>query len=527
MTDRVDAEDQVRASEARFRDFAEISSDWFWETDVEHRFTLITGDRLRELGFDTETLLGKPRWDISDADERDRVFWENHRSVLDARREFRGLEYWLTNPAGARCFCRVSGRPVFDDDGVFVGYRGVARDVTARQLAEQRVLENESLVRSVIDNSPSMIAIRDLDGRIVMANKAFADIVSGSVDDVRGRGVTDLYPDPYAREIFDHHGEVIRTGRPFMREVQIPSPRGEITVLTVRFPIRDASGDVVMVGMTSTDISDRKTMEVDLRRAKEHAETANIAKSAFLARMSHELRTPLNAIIGFSQLIDQEIFGPLDNPKYREYVGDIGKSAGFLLNLVNDLLDMTRIEADQLDLSPVSCDLHLAVDEALRLIEQTARPKGLGFVNRVPPEFPEVLADRRALHQILINLLSNASKFTPGGGEVTVGAEPIDNHRVSVWVSDSGIGMSEEEMETAVVPFSTSTLGSEFSQPTEGVGLGLAIVKGIVEAHGGQLDIESEMGRGTRVTFSLSTATAPAERDLFGFDHDARRALDE
>jgi len=526
ITERVNAEALVRASEARFRDFAEISSDWFWETDVEHRFTLITGERLRDLGFETEKLLGKPRWNLNGADEEERAFWRDHRAILDARLEFRGLEYWLTNPAGARCFCRVSGRPVFDDDGSFLGYRGVATDVTARHLAEQRVLENESLVRSVIDNSPSMIAIRDLEGRILMANKAFADIVDTSVDDVRGRGVTDLYPTPYATEIFGHHEEVIQTGRPVVREVQIPSSRGEITVLTVRFPIRDVNGDMVMVGMTSTDISDRKTMELDLRRAKEHAETANIAKSAFLARMSHELRTPLNAIIGFSQLIDQEIFGPLDNPKYREYVGDIGKSAGFLLNLVNDLLDMTRIEADQLDLSPVACDLRLAVDEALRLIEPTARPKGLSFTNQVPVELADVLADRRALHQILVNLLSNASKFTPDDGEIVVGAEPIDDDRISVWVADSGIGMSEDEVEAAVVPFSTSTLGSELSQPTEGVGLGLAIVKGIVEAHGGQLSIESEPGRGTRVTFSLSIAAVPAERDLFGFNQDRRRALD-
>lgn len=527
VTERVKAEALVRASEARFRDFAEISSDWFWETDVEHRFTLITGERLRDLGFETENMLGKTRWDVADMNEAEQSFWRDHRAVLESRVEFRGLEYWLRSPNGPRCFCRVSGRPVFGEDGVFLGYRGVATDVTARHLAEQRVLENESLVRSVIENSPSMIAIRDLDGRILMANKAFADIVGNSVDGVRGQGVTDLYPAPYANTIFDQHREVIETGKAVMREVQIPTPRGEeITVLTVRFPIRDASGEVVMVGMTSTDISDRKVMEVDLRRAKEHAETANIAKSAFLARMSHELRTPLNAIIGFSQLIDQEVFGPINHPKYHEYIGDIGKSANFLLNLVNDLLDMTRIEADQLDISLVACDLRAAADEALRLIEPTARSKGLSLLNEVPVEFPEGLADRRALHQVLINLLSNASKFTSAGGRIQVGAALADDNWISMWVLDSGIGMSKEEMDAAVEPFSTSTLGSELSQPGEGVGLGLTIVKGIVEAQGGQLTIDSQIGQGTRVTFSLEVAAPRAERDLFGFNQDRGRALD-
>ena len=506
VTERTKAEDLLRASEARFRDFAEISSDWFWETDVEHRFSLIAGHRLRALGFEPDALIGRSRWEIAGADLEEDPFWREHLAVLEARQEFRGLEYWLTDPSGPRRFCRVSGRPIFDEFGEFAGYRGVAADLTAQHEAEERLQENETLVRSVIENSPSMIAIRDREGLIIMANKAFADVFGRSAEEVLGKGVWDLFPSARAEEILGHHRLVVETGEANLREVRIPSARGDITVLTVRFPIRDAAGEIVLVGMTSTDITQRKLMEVDLTQAKERAEAANIAKSTFLARMSHELRTPLNAIIGFSQLIDQEIFGPLGNPKYQEYAGDIVKSAGFLLTLVNDLLDMTRIEADQLELSYIPCNLRVAVDEAIRPIEQTAYLKNLSFVNRIPADGPKVSADRRALHQVLMNLLSNASKFTPDSGEIIIDAELAADGRIMVSITDSGVGMSEDEIRRSVEPFSTSTVGGEFSHPVEGVGLGLSIVKGIVEAHGGDLLIESERGKGTRVSFTLAAA---------------------
>jgi PAS domain S-box-containing protein len=505
------AERDAEFERRRMEDFANAASDWFWETDAEHRFSQIAGERLRVLGIELDEVVGLTRWEMAGADLVHDPLWRDHLAVLEARREFRGFEYWANSHTGEPLCRRVSGRPVFDDSGAFVGYRGVAADITAQRSAELRVQENESLVRSVIENSPSMIAIRDLEARILIANKAFADVVDRPVDDLRGRGVLDLYPASHAKGILDYHREVIETGETIVREVQIPTSQGEITVLTMRFPIRDAAGDVAMVGMTSTDITDRKTMEVDLRSAVERAEAASSAKSAFLARMSHELRTPLNAIIGFSEVIDQEVFGPLGNSKYREYVGDIVKSASFLLNLVNDLLDMTRIEADQLDLSFVSCELNGAVSEAIRLIDRTVHEKRLTFINQITPDALMVMADRRALHQVLINLLSNASKFTPEEGRIVVGAGPVAGGMASIWISDSGVGMPTDMVERAVEPFTTSAMGSEPSQPAEGVGLGLAIVKGIVEAHGGDLVIESEVGQGSRVSFSLALAPETSE----------------
>lgn len=248
-----------------------------------------------------------------------------------------------------------------------------------------------------------------------------------------------------------------------------------------------------------------RVSEQAMRRAKEEAELASAAKSQFLAHMSHELRTPLNAIIGFSELMLHGILGPIENERYRDYIGDIGESGQHLLSVINDILDLSKIEAGRMAFQMEPVRVSEVVAESLRIVEQRAQDKGLELVTDLIADAILDL-DRRAAKQMLINLLSNAIKFTPAGGRITVSFAP-NGAQVTLSVIDTGIGIPPEKLASVLEPF--AQVEQELYLSEEGTGLGLPIVKALIEAHDGYLDISSAVGRGTRVSLCF-----PQERIL-------------
>jgi two-component system cell cycle sensor histidine kinase PleC len=238
---------------------------------------------------------------------------------------------------------------------------------------------------------------------------------------------------------------------------------------------------------------------------KVRAESANKAKSEFLANMSHELRTPLNAINGFSEIMVGELFGPLGDARYKEYAGDILNSGQHLLSVINDILDMSKIEAGKMSMKFERVDLQEVAEDAVRLIRNRAESAGLKLVIDMP-DLPEVEADFRALKQVLLNLLSNALKFTPRGGQIRVfGRAGIDGRgadRVMIGVQDTGIGISEEDLARLARPF--EQVESQHAKTRQGTGLGLALTKSLIEMHGGLIDMKSKPGQGTTVSFILA-----------------------
>ncbi|MEJ0025049.1 MAG: ATP-binding protein [Rhizomicrobium sp.] len=261
--------------------------------------------------------------------------------------------------------------------------------------------------------------------------------------------------------------------------------------------LRNADGLPSRAIGTMADITEQRRRETELAEAKVLADKANKAKSEFLASMSHELRTPLNAIIGFSDVIRHETFGALRPAKYREYVDDIHDSGRHLLSLINDVLDMAKIEAGKLELNPVDLDIAATATNALRMVETQATEAGLAMDSRVDGGV-RLLADERAVKQIFVNLLSNAVKFTRRGGRVTVFAErAADGKGVRLGVEDTGIGMTRDGLTKALQPF--GQVAHTVTVEGRGTGLGLPLVKALIEAHGATFGIESAPGRGTRV----------------------------
>jgi two-component system cell cycle sensor histidine kinase PleC len=242
---------------------------------------------------------------------------------------------------------------------------------------------------------------------------------------------------------------------------------------------------------------------------KKKAEAANRAKSSFLANMSHELRTPLNAILGFSEILERELFGPIANSTYKDYAGDIHNSGQYLLGLINDILDISRIEAGRREIRDEPFHLLEAMDHASHLIEIAAVEKGINVAYDAQHGTPKILCDVRAINQIAINLLTNGVKFTPKGGTVTMFANHTAMGTVEFHVKDDGPGIPADELTLSLSAFSRGSLATK--KAIDGAGLGLSIVKGIMELHGGSVEIRSVLGMGTEVI-----CTFPAKRVLSG-----------
>jgi cell cycle sensor histidine kinase DivJ len=278
--------------------------------------------------------------------------------------------------------------------------------------------------------------------------------------------------------------------------------------------IRNGEGDLVQVFVQASDVSEIEALRREAQERMEEARTAHDTKSRFLAAVSHELRTPLNAILGFSDVLAGEYFGRLENDRQREYVGLIRQSGAHLLSVVNTMLDMSKIETGRYELLVEPFSPADAIETCRAMLDLQARDKGITLTTRAPRGMADVVADRRALQQILINLAGNAIKFTDRGGVVSMDAALVGKNLV-VTVSDTGIGIAHDKLGMLGQPF--TQVQNDYTRQYEGTGLGLALVKGLVSLHRGTFAISSKPGKGTVVTLTLPAQgpdSASDEQDL-------------
>ena len=507
ITDRKRVEDALVESEQRFRDLAESASDWFWELDGDLRFTFVSGRVRQVLGVGPGFFIGRSFADLASQCEDPRD-WEVQQSLIRARRPFRGFVFIHHQSNGAVKFVEMAGRPAFDGDGVFYGYRGTATDITPLKRHEQELAGQSALRQAIIDNMGQGVAVFDGEERLVALNsqaRLLLNLAEAEVEtDMANLEGLLLYLAVQGE--FGRSGTVMgkvrrrleRLRRNPLRVFEHARPNG--WVLEVRSTAMPGGGLI----LTFTDITDRKKVEATLREARDAAERGNRAKATFLANISHELRTPLNAIIGFSELMKHEIFGPLQPPAYRSYVDDVHESGMHLLELINDILDMSKAEAGMTDLAETLVDMGSLIRASLRLMEKRAAAGEVHLQADLPVHLPFLRADERRMRQVLLNLLSNAVKFTEGGGTVRVSAG-LEGGDMVIIVADTGIGMSAEDLERVMEPFVQAD--TRLSRKYEGTGLGLPLSKALVKAHGGELLLESVPEHGTVVSVRL-----PAER---------------
>lgn len=291
--------------------------------------------------------------------------------------------------------------------------------------------------------------------------------------------------------------EVSESYRPILVRTGIAAAVSALLALAIFVALR-----MLPLRVLARVLRDLEASYQDLALSKDAAESADKTKSEFLATMSHELRTPLNAIIGFSEMIKEEIFGPIGDAKYRDYITDINDSATHLLNLINDILEFSKAEAGKLEMHEEMVGIREMVESTLRLVQPRAQAGVVEIVCDIPEDLPTLRADERKLKQILLNLLSNAIKFTPQGGKVFISAKCDRGQPMTLTVRDTGIGIAPEDLETVLTPF--GQVESALNRTYEGTGLGLPLVVAMVELHGGKVTLDSVVGSGTIVTVSFA-----------------------
>ncbi|GEM_PF-1683496 len=369
---------------------------------------------------------------------------------------------------------------------------------------------HERLLR-VLDAIPAMICATGRDGRYVFVNHHFAAFIGMRARQLVGRRPVDTHDDQLGRRLMEDDSRLLGGAIPpasFEEEIEIDGGERRV-LLTTKSVFQGADGEDAMVVTASLDITERKRAERGMLAAKELAEIANRSKTEFLANMSHELRTPLNAIIGFSQVMAGEMLGPITTPKYVGYARDILASAEHLLGIINDVLDVSKLEAGELDLAEEPVDVAKTVADLLQLVDTKARAAEIKIGTRHEGKIPRLNVDPRKLKQIVLNLLTNAIKFSQRGGEIDIVLR-YDSGAVAIAVSDHGIGMDAAEIELAMTRF--GQVASTWSRRHPGTGLGLPLAIGLTELHGGTLTIRSIKGAGTTVTvaFPPERSEAPA-----------------
>ena len=500
MAGRIDEQDLrllgqsmvLRRKDALMRRVVEGTFDGLITLDAEGRVLSFNPAAATIFGFAEADAVGRPFGDLIAGDTADGVA---RLDALAEARQHREVEARRSDGATFPADIAVSRLP----EDAAAAYVVLVRDIGARKAAEAVALRAQRRLADAIDSISEGFALFDAEERLVLSNERFRALhasVAHLIAPGRRFGETlRTYaeinsraesPEAVARRVDKRLARFRNPGVPFEQRIE----GGRWLLVSER---RTGDGGVVSI---QTDITEAKQRETELRAARDEARAASRSKSEFLATMSHELRTPLNAVMGFSEIMKDEMLGRIGNDTYRGYAGDIHASASHLLDVINDILDIARIEAGKLKLAESAVLPAAVADAAAGLIHERAASANVAFSIAVQRDLPALWADERLLKQILLNLLSNAVKFTPAGGRVELRVlVRAETGAVAFEVADTGIGIAAEDIPRVLRPF--EQVDSSLNRRFEGTGLGLPLVKSMVDLHGGTFRLQSAVGIGT------------------------------
>ena len=480
ITDRKRAEEALRESEDRFKAVFDNSPVSITLKGLDGRYLLVNATFLKRFGLEQQDVLGRTVHDLV-PDSYAELQADLDRRVLDEKATI-DKEVRPVYPDGSAREVLIIKFPVLGVAGEPVAIGTITTDITERKRAEEALKESEALLRAFLEFSPSSVTITDSQGRYTLFNRPEVYGAESFHEYALGKTAYDIFSKEIADLITASDKRVLETGQVVEREYEWEKSDGVHTLLRVKFPIRNSEGEVEAIGTITTDITDRKQAEEELRIAIKVAEDANQAKSQFLSSMSHELRTPLNAVLGFGQLLQHLPKSPLTGQQ-SGYVDNILDGGEHLLYLINEVLDLSKIEAGHAMISIEDVDMADIIKECLVFIEPLAEKHGIRVIAEgLDKRTPFMRADYTRLKQVLLNLLSNAVKYNRSGGTATLECAKGGRGMVRIRVIDSGPGIPPDKQAELFQPF--SRLGAEVTG-IEGTGIGLTLTKRLVELMGG------------------------------------------
>ncbi|MBD2427265.1 PAS domain-containing protein [Phormidium sp. FACHB-1136] len=532
ITERKRAESELKEQTSRLRLALHAGSYGIWEWDLVN--DPIWDERIYEdYGLQN---LGRP---VTYQDWRNRIHpndlpWVEAQLETDLRARIPfSAEFRICRPDGELRWVSSTAKLYCDGQGQPMRMVGIHQDITHRKLAEQEICNSQAKFQRLVDDIGDKFVVFSIAGGTLFTyvSGGFQTVFGVPPEAILGRYWADTIQwFPESIELAQSEDETLRTGQVSSQEFEMSfvHPDGKArTVRVVQHPVLDGAGNLLAIEGVLEDITERKAAEAELCRTNAELERATRLKDEFLANMSHELRTPLTAILGMTEGLQEEIFGPLTERQQRS-LATIERSSSHLLSLINDILDLSKIEAGQVDLDFNAISVSLLCSASIAFVKQQAYKKRQQITTLIPDGLPDLYGDDRRLRQVLINLLTNAVKFTPEGGHITLAANYITLAQndvqaeifihpqanpgdtlglLSISITDTGIGISPEDAQRLFQPF--VQVNTALNRQYEGTGLGLSLVKRLVEMHGGEVTFTSEVGSGSCFTVQLPIIALP------------------
>lgn len=521
----IKTKNELAANELKYRNLIDNAGVSLFTSTLNGRFTFVNHRAIQLTGYDCDELIGMSFANIVDKKNIEKVL-ANYQTQLHNDIEETHIEFDIRTKTG-ETKCVEQSAVILKENNVPIGFHCVVKDITQKRdmenvvkKYEEKLIEKQALLQSILDNATSIIYVKDMQGKYVLINKQFKEYLN--VEDTEIIGKTDFdFTEPNQAERYKFtDDEVIRSGKPVEIEEVIKTYTGTHNILIIKFPLLDAENKMYGISGIATDITERVKYQEHLLEAKKMAEDAQELQEQFLANMSHEIRTPMNGIRGMTNLLMET---PL-NDEQKDFTKTIQRSSDNLLVIINDILDLSKIQAGKLTIEKINFNLKEVLEDAMVMFNHVIDEKQLTLQLNVSADMPAILnGDPYRLNQILVNLLGNAIKFTAKGGidiKVSIGEKKAKDIILNFAITDTGIGIEKDKVDEIFDSFTQASMNT--SRKYGGTGLGLSITRQLLELQGGKISVESRINKGSTFKFTIPYTYSEADKSTLFIDKDSK-----